>query len=285
MATASTHEYMNLDLLTQAPEGSPFDSIRQIDQDGNEFWSARDLMPYLGYSKWERLGDAIERTEIAITSGGNVAGQHIRSRQREDKVKVGFGERTVISEDYELTRFGCYILFMNADSRKPEVSAAQSYFAVQTRKAEVAAPEIEMPDDVLLSKALLIANGRLEQLQVEAAAKDEVIAELEPKAEVVDKWFEAKGDYDVAEAAKMLCNQGVATGRNRLFKTIEEDLRWIYRDGRRTPCVYQRAIEAGHLAERPRPSYFDHRLGIEVVQPPQVRVTPKGLYKLWKELH
>lgn len=280
MATASIHEYMNLDLLDQVPEGSPFDTIRQTDQDGNEFWSARDLMPVMGYKNrnaWQYFTPVIDRAKasaeaqnIDLTSNFMVAHEKTAGRPR---------------ENYNLTRFAAYLVAMNGDPRKHEVAAAQSYFAVQTRKAEVAAPEIEMPDDVLLSKALLIANGRLEQLQVEAAAKDEVIAELEPKAEVVDKWFEAKGDYDVAEAAKMLCNQGVATGRNRLFKALEEDLRWIYRDGRRTPCVYQRAIEAGHLAEKPRPSYFDHRLGIEVVQPPQVRVTPKGLYKLWKELH
>lgn len=282
MATASIHEYMNLDLLDQVPEGSPFDSIRQTDENGNEFWSARDLMPIMGYSKWQDFKNAIERAKAsAENTGQNTDGAFAQVSQLMSAGNLGMKERI----DYHLTRFACYVTFMNGDPRKPEVAAAQSYFAVQTRKAEVAAPEIEMPDDVLLSKALLIANGRLEQLQVEAAAKDEVIAELEPKAEVVDKWFEAKGDYDVAEAAKMLCNQGVATGRNRLFKALEEDLRWIYRDGRRTPCVYQRAIEAGHLAEKPRPSYFDHRLGIEVVQPPQVRVTPKGLYKLWKELH
>ncbi|MGO3036258.1 MAG: BRO family protein [Corynebacterium variabile] len=128
--------------------------------DGTEFWSARDLMPHLGYRKWERLGDAIERTEIAITNSGNIAGQHIRSRQREDKVKAGFGERTVTSEDYELTRFGCYILFMNADPRKAEVAAAQSYFAVKTREAETRkAPELSRMD--LIQIAMQAETERL----------------------------------------------------------------------------------------------------------------------------
>lgn len=262
--------------------GSPFDTIRQIDQDGNEFWSARDLMPYLGYRKWERLGDAIERTEIAITSGGNVAGQHIRSRQREDKVKVGFGERTVISEDYELTRFGCYILFMNGDPRKPEVAAAQSYFAVQTRKAEVQEQQLALPQNY--GEALRALADEYDQHQVTKAERDQAVEDRDTAKELAqalatpaaawDNIANADGLIYVNDAAKML-----KVGPNKLREVL------------RSRMVLQRAP---WCKNRPYQTYIDRGLFSEKIEHvPNVYgnikintvtfVTPKGMEWLVKK--
>lgn len=106
------------------PTNSPFDAIRQVREDGTEYWSARDLMPLLGYNKWQAFDTAIER---AITSAkaqnasveGNFTGAG----------KVS-GERGPAQKDYHLSRFASYLVAMNGDPRKEEVAAAQAYFAV-----------------------------------------------------------------------------------------------------------------------------------------------------------
>lgn len=95
---------------------SPFDAIRREDHTG-EWWSARELMPLLGYSKWERFVDAIERAREAVATSGQTAELHV-SRSREARGSIG--------SDYKLTRYGCYMIAMNGDPRKPEIAAAQT---------------------------------------------------------------------------------------------------------------------------------------------------------------
>lgn len=111
-----------------SPEQSPFDSIRQVRPDGTEFWSARDLMSVMGYSKWQAF-------EVPVTRAAKSA-----ENQGLD-VQVNFtGSRkfsgTKPAEDFELSRFAAYLVAMNGDPNKPEVASAQAYFAIQTRVAE-----------------------------------------------------------------------------------------------------------------------------------------------------
>jgi len=120
--------------MTELVQASPFDVIKLVD-DAGEYWSARDLMPLLGYDKWERFEDAIERAISAVNNTGMDAPDHIRGTGK--MVKLGSGsQRQVI--DYRLTRFGAYMVAMNSDPRKEAVARAQSYFAVKTREAETA---------------------------------------------------------------------------------------------------------------------------------------------------
>lgn len=109
---------------------SPFDNIRQIRPDGTEFWSARDLMPLLGYANWQQFYRPISR---AMKSAE--VQKHDVERNFSGSTKVS-GTRGPSQEDYELSRFAAYLVAMNGDPNKPEVAAAQAYFAIQTHRAE-----------------------------------------------------------------------------------------------------------------------------------------------------
>lgn len=108
------------------------ESIRRVTQDKDplEFWSARDLMPMLGYSTWAKFTEAIERAKEAIKRSGQVVQNHFLPAPAKSS-----GGRP--KEDYFLTRQACYLIAQNGDSRKPQIALAQTYFATQTRKQEL----------------------------------------------------------------------------------------------------------------------------------------------------
>jgi hypothetical protein len=113
---------------------SPFDAIA-LREGGREVWSARDLMPKLGYRKWERFFDAIERAKVACSNSGHNPEEHFPGA---GKPITGGNGAVQMVEDFHLTRYAAYLVAMNGDPRKPEIAAAQTYFAIKTREAETA---------------------------------------------------------------------------------------------------------------------------------------------------
>lgn len=113
---------------------SPFDSIKHEDERG-EYWLARELQGPLGYIEWRKFQASIERARIACKNSGYDTRDHFGGTAK--MVRLGSSaQRELI--DYRLSRYACYLIAMNGDPRKQAISDAQTYFAVQTRRQEVA---------------------------------------------------------------------------------------------------------------------------------------------------
>ena len=201
------------DLLTYAAQQdtarSPFEQIKLTTEAGTEYWSARDLMPLLGYETWRRFEESITRAKFTAANQN----QPIESLFV-GAVKKSEGGRP--AEDIHLARYACYLVAMNGDPRKPEVAAAQSYFAIQTRAAEVQAPPTKPSGAELLAMAVIEAQAMI-------AAKDQQIAELEPKADYVDTFV---ADEDLITFRTLASDLKI--GENEL-RAILLDRKWIYK--------------------------------------------------------
>lgn len=112
-----------------------FESIIQQDQNEKiEFWFARDLQKLLGYEKWENFLKVIIKAKEACSHSKYSALNHFLDVRK--MVSLGSGSQREI-DDIKLTRYACYLVAQNGDSRKTEIAFAQTYFAVQTRKQEI----------------------------------------------------------------------------------------------------------------------------------------------------
>lgn len=111
-----------------------FESIKKIDENGIEYWEARELMPILGYPNWYKAEEVIARAAKACINSGQYVDNHFY--QLVKMVKIGSNTVREI-KDWKLDRYACYLIAQNGDSKKPEIALAQTYFAVQTRKQEI----------------------------------------------------------------------------------------------------------------------------------------------------
>lgn len=162
-------------------DGSPFDAGRiPCPQGGEDRWSARWLMQQMGYTTWQYFEPVIERAkQAAVNEGFNAKTLFMVKHEMADREQGGGRKRT----DYMASRFAAYLIAMNGDPRKPEVAAAQTYFAVKTREAEVAQP-VEMTEDQIVHRALHILDGKVKALTVENKT---LVAAIERDAPLVAK--------------------------------------------------------------------------------------------------
>jgi len=114
---------------------SPFEAIRRETERGTEYWNARDLYKLLGYSTWQKFQTALEQAKKACENSGQVVSDHFNLEVKMIKAGKGAQRKT---EDYQLSRYACYLVVQNADPSKPIVALGQTYFAVQTRRQELA---------------------------------------------------------------------------------------------------------------------------------------------------
>ena len=136
------------------------DILHKSEEEEIEFWFARELQPLLGYVRWENFEEVINKAVVACgNSGGNID-NHFREVTK--MVKLGSGAERNIS-DYILTRYACYLIAQNGDSRKEEIAFAQSYFAVQTRKQEIIEDRIKLIERMEARDKLKESEKRLSQ--------------------------------------------------------------------------------------------------------------------------
>ena len=111
-----------------------FEDLKKLNQHGIEYWSARELQSLLGYSKWQRFENAVEKAIESCKRSGNDPKHHFTGAGK--PIPGGKGSSQTV-EDYHLSRFACYLIAQNGDARKPEIAYAQKYFAIQTRRQEL----------------------------------------------------------------------------------------------------------------------------------------------------
>jgi DNA-damage-inducible protein D len=154
--------------MSDAPHISPFEVIRRVSEEGNEYWSARDLAKILGYKEWRNFTTAIEKAKEACTSSGQGVSDHFVEVNK--MVQLGSGARRK-TEDYHLSRYACYLIVQNADPSKPIVALGQTYFAVQTRRQELADELAALPEDqkrLILRSEMALFNAQLAETAQQA---------------------------------------------------------------------------------------------------------------------
>jgi DNA-damage-inducible protein D len=248
--------------VVRSEVGAKFDAIRRIEPNGIEWWSARDLMPMLGYERWERFEDAIDRARSACQNSGHAAHDHFRGAGK--LIQVGKGAVREVP-DYHLTRYGSYLAAMNGDPRKKEIADAQTYFAVKTREAETAAASRELTRTEILRMALDSEEKRL--------ALEAKVAEDAPKVEAFEHFMDADGCYLMADAAKILA-ESIGLGQNKLYAWLRDNGVLQSRSGVKNH-PYQRYIDAGWFTVAP--GSYEHPLTGERIATQTTRVRPAGI--------
>ena len=118
-----------------------FEEIKHIDEFGMEYWYARELMRVLEYGKWENFEKVIKKAKDACQNTGIDVVEHFPEVR---KLSKRANNAEVLIDDYKLTRYACYLIAQNGDSRKKVIALAQTYFAIQTRKQELSEKEYSM---------------------------------------------------------------------------------------------------------------------------------------------
>ncbi len=139
-----------------------FEEIKKVNDHSHEYWSARDLMPLLGYARWENFEIAISRAKESCKNSNQDVSDHFRDITKMILIATGTSKETNREvDDFELSRYACYLIAQNGDPRKEEIARAQTYFAIQTRRQETQELQIEDNKRVFLRDEMKVHNLNL----------------------------------------------------------------------------------------------------------------------------
>ena len=130
-----------MNIIDKNYSNKTFEDIKHINENGMEFWYARELQKILDYTEWRKFENVIRKAKEACENTGISVSEHFVDADK--MVEIGSGAKRK-QKDYKLTRYACYLIAQNGDSRKKVIALAQTYFAVQTRKQEITEKEYSM---------------------------------------------------------------------------------------------------------------------------------------------
>jgi DNA-damage-inducible protein D len=208
---------MNDDQEQYPGRTSPFDAIKHSIEEGGEYWSARDLAKLLRYSTWQKFQHVITQAQKACEQSGQNVADHFN--RQVNMITAGKGAQRS-KEDYHLSRYACYLIVQNADPAKPIVALGQTYFAVQTRRQELADELAALPEEqkrLTYRAQMTIFNTRL----AEAARHAGVI---EPVDFAIFQDHGYRGLYAGENAQRIHARKGLQEGQHILDYMGSEEL-------------------------------------------------------------
>ena len=238
--------------------------VRTVTVDGQPWWVATDVATILGYRNAPDALRHVDEDDKGVAKLRTLGGaQDLRTIN-----EAGLYSLVLRSNRPEAREFKRWI----THTVLPEIRQTGVYSLIPTKPAEP-----ELPTDFLSAlKALVAEVEQTTELRAE-------LAEVSPRAEAWDAIASAEGDYSVGDAAKMLARAGIATGPTRLFNQLH-DIGWTFRGGDGAWRAKADRVDRGYLSEKPS-FHYHPGTGVRVVDPPQVRITLKGIERLRQRLH
>lgn len=179
-----------------------FESIKHVNEYGEEYWLARELQPILEYVQWRNFAEAVERAKLSCKNSGFAIEDHFADVSKTIDMPKGAHKEI---PDYMLSRYACYLIVMNGDPRKEIIAVGQTYFAVKTRQQELIENYEQLSED---QKRLAIRNEMIEHNKSLAEAA-QMAGVIEPKDYAIFQNKGYQGLYGGLDAKEIHARKGL----------------------------------------------------------------------------